>query len=450
MWFFGVEDLEREGRKTVVQSYGEQGIDSAYSSFDAHAHACSSCYAFTVSYTNSCAGIIIEAEIADAQAEKAMYMGRYTFGAMLIVGAVCALIPSATYQIKPITKEQLIRSCKPGQRERKPAASYIVMLQKHGVDFSPTVEDEVDIRAACRYLGEKELAELIDAIRYQYRLQEALAKLNRVLSPSPSPPTSPQPTPTPVPTPTPTPNWKESDEAKQLATQLTNEVEKLIDEANVIDLSDIDKAIKVYNDWVEKCSVELGRIDSRIRRFGQNTSYKFEWDKTDRSVRKVKYLDATEQRRNLKLELNVSILTLDAITSEIRIATLPGLPRGQPAKVPPSVAFLYRDKQIQIHNLSDAELYLWGTKLGTSPAKMEDEPRVVSPQPFFYHIYGFDELAFRQMPEGSESRTIYYLFVEDRLKQKFTLRCLLWARVKDRQLSVETQNLGTVEGWVNQ
>jgi hypothetical protein len=147
-----------------------------------------------------------------------------------------------------------------------------------------------------------------------------------------------------------------------------------------------------------------------------------------------------------KLELNASILVLQVIKNGIALATLPDL--NTPATVPLSVAFLYRDKQIQIHNLTGKEFFLWGSKLGGGPIRMEQEPRVVSPEPFFYFIYGFEELALGQMSEGTESRTVYYLFVEDQRRQKYTLRCLLWARKKDRQLTVETQNLGTVEGWV--
>jgi hypothetical protein len=115
---------------------------------------------------------------------------------------------------------------------------------------------------------------------------------------------------------------------------------------------------------------------------------------------------------------------------------------------PPSVAFLYENKQIRIHNLTKTEFYLWGDKLGDGPVRIEPEPRVVSPQPFFYFIEGFEELALAQTPEGGETRTVFYPFVEDKHKQKFTLKCLLWATVKDHQLNVRTQNLGVVKGWL--
>ena len=243
-----------------------------------------------------------------------MHLGRYTFGAMLIVVAAWVLMPSAISQRKRITKEQLIRSCKPGRRERKPAASYIVMLQKHGVDFSPTVEDEVDIRAACRYLGEKELAELIAAIRYQYRLQEVLAEAQAFLSPSPSP--------SPSPTPTPKPDWKRSDEAKQLVAEMVSDVQKLADEGRVIDLTDFQGAVKTYNNLVEKVSVTLGRIDIQMRRFGKDTDYQGDWNRYDKTFT-TGLLDPPRDKELFRNKVMIVIYRLDAIASSIKIDTAP-------------------------------------------------------------------------------------------------------------------------------
>lgn len=124
-------------------------------------------------------------------------------------------------------------------------------------------------------------------------------------------------------------------------------------------------------------------------------------------------------------------------------------PMSRPSPAEPiSVAFLYRDKQIQIHNLTKSEIYIWGTKLGDSPSAIEAEPRVLSPQPYFYFIEGFEEVALKQMSEGSESRTVYYVFVKDKQDKPFTLKCLLWATLKDHTLTVRTQNLGVVDGWL--
>ena len=241
-----------------------------------------------------------------------MQVGRYFVGTMLTLVVLSAMIPSSISQRKRITKEQLIRSCKPGRRERKPAASYIVMLQKHGVDFSPTVEDEVEIRTACRYLGEMELAELIDAIRHQHELQVLLAKLES-LSPSPSPSSTATPTPTPIP-------WTRSDEAKKLAQEIMNEVEALADEGRIMDLSDHDSAVKSFATWVDKCSVVLGRIDIKMRKFNRTTYYKLDWDTNDRTV--LKLSDKAAQKRLFRNEVNIAILDLERVLANIRVETV--------------------------------------------------------------------------------------------------------------------------------
>ena len=112
-----------------------------------------------------------------------------------------------------------------------------------------------------------------------------------------------------------------------------------------------------------------------------------------------------------------------------------------------SVAFIYQNKQIQIHNLGKLEFYLWGTKLGDSPVAMETEARVVSPEPFHYYILGFEDLALKQIPDGKEARGLFQAFVKDKQGKEFTLRCLLWATRSKNELTVHTQNLGNLSGW---
>src|SRR2546423_412967 len=87
---------------------------------------------------------------------------------------ICAMnaLPSFTVsqqESKPITKDDLIRSCKPGRLERRTAAEYIDLIEHDKVDFSLTQDDEQKIRRACRYLGKKGLDYLIAALKSNYR-----------------------------------------------------------------------------------------------------------------------------------------------------------------------------------------------------------------------------------------------------------------------------------------
>lgn len=96
------------------------------------------------------------------------------FVCLFIFLTVCVygrMLPVAVCQQadKPISKAALIRSFKPGRRERIAAVSYIELIDRYGVDFSLTPEDEKEIRGAGKYLGRKGLEELVAAIRNNYR-----------------------------------------------------------------------------------------------------------------------------------------------------------------------------------------------------------------------------------------------------------------------------------------
>jgi hypothetical protein len=69
---------------------------------------------------------------------------------------------------KPLTKEDLIFSFTPGQKEGIGVESYIDLIERVGVDFLLTVKDEKKFRSAGAYLG-KGIEDLIAAIRNNYR-----------------------------------------------------------------------------------------------------------------------------------------------------------------------------------------------------------------------------------------------------------------------------------------
>lgn len=71
---------------------------------------------------------------------------------------------------QPITKDSLMRSFELGRRQRKTAADYVELINRCGVGFSPTGEDEQKIRRLGKYLGKKGLDDLVAAVRNNYRL----------------------------------------------------------------------------------------------------------------------------------------------------------------------------------------------------------------------------------------------------------------------------------------
>jgi hypothetical protein len=158
--------------------------------------------------------------------------------------------------------------------------------------------------------GNKSLDSLIAGVRdadRRRRTAELIARVNALSAPPPR-----------------KPDWKASDEAKQLSAQMIGDVQKLADEGRVIDLTDYNQAIKTYNDWVEKCSVAIGRIDSQMRRFGRNTNYKYDWDKGNRVWHKH-LRDEEDDKHMFRLELSGAIAGLNLLASTIKVNTLPDI-----------------------------------------------------------------------------------------------------------------------------
>lgn len=81
---------------------------------------------------------------------------------------------AASYQqdTKPITKDNLISSIELGRREKKTAASYIGLINRYGVAFRLTLDDEKEIRRVGAYFGRKGLDNLITVVRSNYRVYE--------------------------------------------------------------------------------------------------------------------------------------------------------------------------------------------------------------------------------------------------------------------------------------
>jgi hypothetical protein len=139
---------------------------------------------------------------------------------------------------------------------------------------------------------------------------------------------SPIAQPSPSPRPTPTPDWKESDEAKRLANEITNEIQQLIDEGTVADLTDYQKALSWYSLWIEKCSVTLGRVDIKLRRFTTepDETLKEGFDNATASGRRMKP-DVKEfssyDREMLRSEIRIALLRLDYAKKYVHIYTRP-------------------------------------------------------------------------------------------------------------------------------
>jgi uncharacterized membrane protein len=122
---------------------------------------------------------------------------------------------------------------------------------------------------------------------------------------------------------------------------------------------------------------------------------------------------------------------------------------------PISAAFIYRNHRFEIHNLGSNEFYLCGDKLGDKDSIIRDErpcmdePATVAREPFHYYILAnkLENLVLSKTADKGEMRIPLYVFVTDTAKQKFTIKCLLFIVVENRQITVHTQYLGLTSGW---
>jgi hypothetical protein len=107
------------------------------------------------------------------------------------------------------------------------------------------------------------------------------------------------------------------------------ELQKLEGEGRLIDLTDYYRATRVREDWVEKCSVTLGRIDNQMRKFRRETTYRYYFEKSDRDVHSL-LSDKNEDRTVLGRVIHVDVLALQAVEKALAVDTSPDLDPNYP------------------------------------------------------------------------------------------------------------------------
>jgi hypothetical protein len=115
-----------------------------------------------------------------------------------------------------------------------------------------------------------------------------------------------------------------------------------------------------------------------------------------------------------------------------------------------SVAFLFKNHQIEINNLGKTGLELWGTKLDKGQLAIETSPIIIPVQPFNYHIKAdtLEKELYDKIGQNGEMRFPFYIFVKDTAGRKYTVECGMWAVIKQGELTLETQGHPPVEGWL--
>lgn len=112
----------------------------------------------------------------------------------------------------------------------------------------------------------------------------------------------------------------------------------------------------------------------------------------------------------------------------------------------PSVDLLYQNKEFDIFNRGKTNLYLWGDRLDDGP-KSVDIPRVVTPTSS-YHVYAANiekEMLDKYGPDSPDRALAFELYVSSEDGKKHIIKFMLLMHIKGGVLTMDTQNIGTVE-----
>jgi hypothetical protein len=83
---------------------------------------------------------------------------------------------------------------------------------------------------------------------------------------------------------------------------------------------------------------------------------------------------------------------------------------------------------------------LWGNKLGISPAVIESEPRLITPNGSYY-IYGdaIESEVISKFPKGGEMAGILLTYMSNQLGKKYIISTELVMKVNAGKVTIDTQ-----------
>jgi len=108
-----------------------------------------------------------------------------------------------------------------------------------------------------------------------------------------------------------------------------------------------------------------------------------------------------------------------------------------------SIDVIYADKKFQIFNKGNANISLWGTKLGDGPRLIENKPRMISPGGNYYLVGDqWEKDMLTRLKSDDETSGPLQLYLKDGLQREAVLDCMLWVVTKGGAITVHTQNVG--------
>jgi hypothetical protein len=116
----------------------------------------------------------------------------------------------------------------------------------------------------------------------------------------------------------------------------------------------------------------------------------------------------------------------------------------------PVVTVLYQERQLRVFNSGRTPIGVWAVAYGNAQKKLPDAPRSIAPG-FFYYFPS--ETLEQQMQDslrsGQEGFTPCRVYITTADSQKHTAKCLLIGKRSNGRISIHTQMLDTVGGWID-
>lgn len=115
----------------------------------------------------------------------------------------------------------------------------------------------------------------------------------------------------------------------------------------------------------------------------------------------------------------------------------------------PSIEVAATDDQLQVLNKGSSSVWLWGSHVGHSSKVIEKEPRLITPQGFYYiPLVALKANVLKRVGSVGEERLSLTLFVTTADERKYVIRCMLLCVVASEQVTVHSQTVGIArEEW---
>jgi len=108
----------------------------------------------------------------------------------------------------------------------------------------------------------------------------------------------------------------------------------------------------------------------------------------------------------------------------------------------PSVEIAVNANQLQVLNRGSSSIWLWGTYVDHSSKSIEENPRLITPQGFYYiPIEQLQKSILARVGSVGEERLSLLVFIKTSDGRKYVVRNILFCQVQGGNLSVHSQTI---------